>query len=520
MKKIDKLILSAFFGLFVLTFCVAFFVLLMQFFLSQFDELIGKGLGLTVYAQLAFYVSIMATKQAFPLAILLASIMAMGNLGEHHELTALKSAGISLPRVLLPLFGLVFLLSVLAFFANSYVVPRASLNVASLLYDLGKKKPSIAIKEGVFYDGIPGYSIKVRKKLDDQKTLQDIMVYDHTQDRGNVSLTMADAGKLYTIQDEAYLVLELFNGHNYIEEPAQGNSPGSNARQLPQFYRSSFKAQRLILSLESFKLYRTKKELFTGFYKTKNARQLAADVVAMKGAIQAAKQSLQEEALRHLIDPGSTEPTAAATAPVDLPAAANILHLKAYAEHHQGKPQKESPSGVTDLPTEPLKLYKATDLAPIYREALEQARTLRSEVASQVAETKRLEREIKRHELQQYKMIAWAVTCIVVFLVGAPLGAIIKKGGLGVPLIIATALIVWHYIFEMLGEKWANTEVIDTFSGAWLANGLLLPFGLFFLIQAYRDARLLEADFYAVLLAKIKKYVGKASSLFRRPRNR
>ena len=518
MKKIDKLILSAFFGLFVLTFCVAFFVLLMQFFLFRFDELIGKGLGLTIYAQLASYVGIIATKQAFPLAILLASIMAMGNLGEHHELTALKSAGISLPRVLWPLFGLVFLLSGLAFFSNSYVLPRASLNLMSLLYDLGKKKPSVAIKEGVFYDGIPGYSIKVRKKLDDQTTLQDIMIYDHTQDRGNVSLTMADAGKLYTIQDEAYMVLELFNGHNYMEEPAQGNAPGSNDSQVPQFYRSSFKAQKLILSLESFKLYRTKKELFTSFCKTKNARQLAADVVAIQGAIQAAKQSLQEKALRHLIDPGNTEP-AAATAPVDLPAAANILHLKAYAEHHQGKTPKESPSVATDLPPKALELYKATDWAPIYREALAQARTLRSEVASQVAETQRLAREIKRHELERYKMMAWAVTCLVVFLVGAPLGALIKKGGLGVPLVIATALIVWHYIFEMLGTKWANTEIIDTFSGAWLGNWLLLPFGLFFLIQAYRDARLLEADFYAVLLERIKKYVGKASSLLRRPRN-
>lgn len=519
MKKIDKLILSAFCGLLVLTFCVAFFVLLMQFLLFHFDELIGKKLGWAIYAQLASYIGMLATKKAFPLAILLASIMAMGKLGEHHELTALKSAGISLPRLLWPLFVLVFLLSVLAFFSNSYIVPRASLNVVSLLYDLRKKKPSVAIKEGVFYDGIPGYSIKVRKKLDDQKTLQDIMIYDHNQDRGNVSLTMAESGKLYMIQDEAYLVLELFNGHNYIEEPAQENTSGSNDLPIPQLYRNSFKAQKLIISLDSFKLERTQQEWLTDDYRTKNARQLAADVRAMQGEIQAAKHSLQAEALRDLIALGSPETTAAAAVPVDLPAAADILPFKAYAEQqHQDKPQ-EGEQSAADLPTAPLSLYKATDLAHIYREALKQARTLRHEVTRQVAEQKRLEKKIRNYELERHKMVAWAVTCMVVFLIGASLGAIIKKGGLGVPLLIATALIVWHYIFEMLGEKWANAAVIDTFSGAWLANGFLLLVGVFFLIQAYRDARLLEADFYAVLLERIKKYIGKALILFRRPRN-
>ena len=518
MKKIDKLILSTFCGLFVLTFFVAFFVLLMQFLLFHFDDLIGKKLGWVIYAQLSSYIGMLATKQAFPLAILLASMMAMGNLGEHHELTALKSAGISLPRLLWPLFVLVLFFSVLAFFSNSYLVPRASFNIVSLLFDLSKKKPSITIKEGVFYDGIPGYSIKVRKKLDDQ-TLQDIMIYDHNQDRDNVPLTLAESGKLYTIQDEAYLVLELFNGHNYIEEPAQDNTSGSNDLPIPQLYRNSFKAQKLVISLDSFKLARTQQEWLKNDCKTKNARQLAADVRAMQGEIQAAKHAVQAKALGELIALGSPETTATVAAPVDLPAAANILQFKAYAkQQHQDNPQEEEQSAA-DLPTAPLSLYKATDLAHIYRGALKRARTLRSEVARQITEQKSLAKKIRTHELERHNMMAWAMTCMVVFLIGASLGAIIKKGGLGVPLLIATALIVWHYIFEMLGEKWAHAALIDPFIGAWLANGFLFPFGIFFLIQAYSDARLLEADFYAVLLERIKKYIGKAYMLFRRPRH-
>lgn len=520
MKKIDKLILISFLGLFALTFCVAFFVLLMQFFLFHFDALIGKGLGLSIYTQLAYDVGIVATKQAFPLAILLSSIMALGNLGEHCELTALKSAGISLPRVLLPLFCFVLLLSVLVFFSNSYVVPRAHLNAFSLLYDLGKKKPSVAIKEGVFYDGIPGYSIKVRKKLEDQTTLQGIMIYDHTQDRGNISLTMAESGKIYTIHDEAYMVIELFDGHNYIEEPLPANTAASHEEQVPRFYRSSFKTQKLLLSLESFKLARTKKESFSNSYKAKSTQELAADVVAMKRSIQQIKQSLSTEALGRLVQLVSTEPADATTAQGDLLEAANILALKAYFEHdHRDKTQSEELAIAADLPAAPSTPYQVTDLSHIYAEALKGASTFKREITLQVTETKRLEKEIRKHELERYKMMAWAVSCMVVFLVGAPLGAIIKKGGVGIPLIIATCLIVWHYIFEMLGEKWANEGILNTFSGAWLANWLLLPFGLFFLRQAYRDARLLEAEFYVMLLVRIKKYVRKVGKILRPLRN-
>jgi lipopolysaccharide export system permease protein len=516
MKKIDKLVLSSFLGLFVLTVCAAFFVLLMQFFLFYFDELIGKGLGLAVYAQLASYVGIGATKQAFPLAILLSSIMALGNLGEHYELTALKSAGISLPRVLLPLFCFVLLLSVLVFFSNSYLVPRAYLDTFSLLYDLGRKKPSVAIKEGVFYDGIPGYSIKVRKKLDDQKTLQGIMIYDHTRDRGNASLTMAESGSIYTNPDETYLVIELFNGHNYVEDVPQANTAVSNDGQVPRFYRSSFKTQKLLLSLDAFKLSRTKQELFAGSSRTKNTQQLAADVVVMRSAMQAGRQALGTEVLCALMQPESTEPPAAATMSGNLLQVANILHFKAYAaQYARGQAQSETFGMATDLPKDLSSLYKETDLARIYGAALVQAKTFKGEVARQATETKRLGKEIKSHELARNKMMAWSASCIVVFLVGASLGAIIKKGGLGVPLIIATGLIIWHYLFEMQGEKWAKEGVIDTFSGAWLANWFLLPFGLFFLRQAYQDARLLESDFYVVRLERIKKYVRKASKLFR-----
>lgn len=514
MKKIDKLVLSSFLSLFLLTVCAAFFVLLMQFFLLHFDELLGKGLGLAIYTQLASHVAIMATKQAFPLAILLASIMTLGNLGENYELTALKSAGISLPRILWPLFFFVLLLSQLVFFVNSYVVPRAHLDAYSLLYDLVKKKPSVAIKEGIFYDGIPGYSIKVRKKLDDQKTLQGIMLYDHTQGTGNVSLTMAESGKIYTVHDEAYLMIELFNGHNYVEISPYVNATDSHDEQVSQFYRSSFKTQKLLVSLELLQLSRTKQTLFASSYKTKNTQQLAADIVAMKRAIQKSRQSLYTTASCFFVEPDNVEPTVATAAQKNLLKAANILHLKAFTEHqHRAKTQYEELRPDNDLTTALSAPYKTADLTCIYGAALSQAKAFKDELVPQVNEQKRLTKEIKRHELARYKMLAWAVSCIIVFLVGAPLGSIVKKGGLGVPLLIATGFIIWHYFCEMLGEKWVNEDIIDTFSGAWLANWLLLPFGLLFLKQALQGVRFLRAAFYADLVRRLKKYVRQLGKL-------
>ncbi len=516
MKKIDKLIFRSFLGLFVLTVCAAFFVLLMQFFLVNFNELIGKGLGLTIYVQLASYVGIMATKQAFPLAILLVSIMALGHLSEHHELTALKSAGISLPRVLLPLSFFVLLLSMLVLLSNSYVVPRAYLDVYSLLYDLGKKKPSVAIKEGVFYDGIPGYSIKVQKKLDDQKTLQGIMLYDHTQGSGNVSLTMAESGKIYTTHNETYLVIELFNGHNYVEIPSHTDFSTVHDAPIAQFYRSSFKAQKLLVTLEALQLSRTKKELFASSYRTKNTRQLGTDIVAMQSAIQEAKQSLSAEASRFLIAPSSADIATEATVPQEnLWAVANILRLKKSVEqYYRAKAQDEEMRSGSELLAALSIPYKATDLVHIYGTALDRANIFREELKVQDAEIKRLAKEIKAHQLARDKMLAWAASCILVFLIGAPLGVIIKRGGLGISLFIATGLIIWHFLFEMLGEKWAQEGFISAFSGAWLANWLLLPFGIYFLQQAYQDTHFLEGDFYRIRLIRLWKRVRR----FIRPR--
>ncbi len=210
MKKLNKLIIKSVVGPFFLTFIIVVFILLTQYMLKYFDDFVGKDLGMNVFAELIFYFSINMTPVALPLAVLLSSLMTFGNLGEHFELTAIKGAGISLTRTLRPLFFFVLIISFIAFLSNNYVVPQANLKAYSLLYDIKQKKPALDIQEGVFYGGIPKFRIKVNKKHEDGETIEDVIIYDHTQGQGNKDIIIANSGRMYTFNQDRFLRLELF----------------------------------------------------------------------------------------------------------------------------------------------------------------------------------------------------------------------------------------------------------------------------------------------------------------------
>ncbi|MDH4298478.1 MAG: LptF/LptG family permease, partial [Cyclobacteriaceae bacterium] len=231
MKKIDKLVLDAFLGPFLITFLVVVFILLNINMLKYFDDIIGKGLDSIVLGQLFFYFAVFTVPTAMPLAVLISSLIAFGNLGEHFELTAIKSAGISLVRILRPIFYFVIILTVVAFYANNNLVPKAALEAYSLLYDIKQKKPALELREGTFYRGIDNLSIKVNKKFpDDEEALKGVIVYDHRKNDGNKEVTIADSGRMYTIMNERYLKFELFNGYNYIE--GAGNQQGITGKRV------------------------------------------------------------------------------------------------------------------------------------------------------------------------------------------------------------------------------------------------------------------------------------------------
>jgi len=535
MRKIDKLIIKSFVGPFLLTFVVVVFILLTQYMLKYFDDFVGKGLGAEVFAELLFYFSINMTPVALPLAVLLSSLMTFGNLGEHFELTAIKGAGISLTRALRPLFVLVSLISVVAFLSNNFVVPKANLKAYSLLYDIKQKKPALDIREGVFYGGIPNFKIKINQKFSDGETIKDVIIYDHSEGIGNRNVILADSGKMYTIQNDRYLMLELFKGNRYSETTkmlASSSPRGGNA----QFVRNNFDTTKMIFDLASFDLQRTKEEYFASHRRMQTIEQLATSIdsmqyekVAIKYDAFAGSTNFYNYHLRYdsLMPEGLEERIIVADVALDSADSVDNIQqggllsmessaIKASKLKRQRQEIQESLEevGVTNRKHEVSKIDTSllaqiekeiteSEQASIVSKALNQSRTIKNTLQINAQKLRRLESEIHKNTYESYKKITQALSCLIMFLIGAPLGAIIKRGGLGVPVLISVCFFIAFYVVTEMSRKWAEDLVMSSELAVWLPNMVLLPFGIIFLVQARLDARLLESDFYRVLIDRL-----------------
>lgn len=578
MKKLDKLIFRSFIGPFFLTFCVVVFIFLLQFLLQHFDDIVGKGLSWDIYARLLGFFSINMTPVSFPLAVLLSALMTYGNLGEHSEITALKSAGISLTRTLIPMFVFSIILTVAAYLSNNYLVPKANLKAYSLLYDIRQKAPALNIKEGVFYKEIPGYQIKVNKKFRDGKSLKDVIIYSHnSKTSGNREVTMADSGRMYTIYNDRYLVMELFNGHHYIEMENQvkggrGRYPRNN---YPEpYYRNTFDHCKFVFSMASFDLKRTKEELFASHRLMKNTNELRHDIDSMQNDIRFAKYevfvNLKTKYNYHLDQlgiPDNLKPknygrkagvdsamlayeqrlaanspktsfsnnvekmdTAADTTSADRNESVNQI----LSRKKESRPALKESSGpqralltenrpgigqkITDRNFVEKRIYKGPpiskigadsvlngkfDTKRILTSAITSARFVKNHIMVTSSKVNVKNSELIKFKIQRYKIFAQAFSCLIMFLIGAPLGSIIKRGGLGFPVIVSIGFFIVYYVFMSMGQKWANEHLITPFFGVWLANIVMAPFGLVLLIQARRDAKLFDSDFYNVIIQKL-----------------
>ncbi|MFD2245030.1 LptF/LptG family permease [Pontibacter ruber] len=469
MKKLDKLILRSFFGPFFLTFAVVEFILLTQYMLKYLDELVGKDLGAAVFGELLFYFSLNMAPVAMPLAVLLSSLMTFGTLGEHHELTAIKTSGIALPRILRPVFFVVTVLSVGAFFFNNNIVPKANLKAYSLLWDIRQKKPTMNFKEGAFYNGLPGYSIKINEKLGDGKSLRDIMIYDHSKGGSNTTVILADSGQMYTQYNDNYLVLELFDGNMYVDQDDASFRNNSNE----QFVRQRFDASKIVFSLASFNLDRTREELFSDNKMMKSINQL-----------EQVTDSLRDYSRRE------KDLYAPSVDPFYMYFKADTSKVKNGMKLQQGKKVERK---LPDPNAETLMI------------ATNKARNIKSFTESYVERITNTARDANNYEIEIWRKYTQSAAILIMFLIGAPLGAIIKKGGLGVPVIISIIFFIIMYVMAILGEKWAREGLIPVGMGMWGANVILLPIGLFFLYQARNDSSLLEVDFWRKLMTRLRR---------------
>ncbi|WP_310397205.1 LptF/LptG family permease [Hymenobacter sp.] len=459
LKKLDKLILKAFAGPFLLTFAVVQFILLTHTLLKYLDDIIGKDLGTAVLLQLLFYFSVLIVPVSLPLAVLLSSLMTYGNLGEHHELTAIKASGIALTRILRPVLLLTVLLSVGAFWFNETVVPKANLKAYSLLWDVRQQKLALDIREGVFYNGIPGYTIKVDRKTGvNGDRLHGVMIYDHTQKSGNATVMLADSGRMFTRFNGAYLGLELFHGHSYVEQPDARDRAGAS------FVRQGFDHNLVTFSLASFDLGRTPQELFQENRMMLNIAQLHYRT-----------DSVQKTLVRER---------------VQLPRQINAYYTFMRFDS-TGRAAGRKVAG-WQVPAARL----AVPTAPIIQQAINRVNNLKAFANSTSERLTEVAKNSVLFRIEIYRKYAQSVAVLLMFLIGAPLGSIIKKGGLGVPILVSILFFIIYYVLSIMGEKYGREFVMPVGLGMWLSNLVLLPAGLFFLYQAYNDSGLLELDFW------------------------
>lgn len=569
MKKLDVFMLKAFVGPFILTTGVATFILLIQYLLKYFDDLVGKNLGASVFGELLFYFALNMLQNALPLGVLVASLMTFGNLGEHFELTAIKSAGISLIRILRPVFVFVIFIAIGMFYFNNYIIPAANLKAYSLLYDIKQTKPALDIKEGAFYNGIPDYSIKVKEKFPDGKTLKDIIIYDHSEGRGNRTIILADSSLMYTILDDKYLKLELFDG-NYFSEQA------TSKNKVDEFYRTNFQKMDLVFSLSSFDLTRRKEELFQNNRQMKNINELKHAVDSFKNEVEKQKYSFLNNTKRYFkyhLEDKEFFPERIKKMDSTLRDSLKLNYQKRYGkaslfpfdlmeifkEEEQDTIRRNSEKGVPFKAKKGVNVAKKSpasngdkiilnELIPakfrdslavvqrfdvlradsidmdtlnwahldrflerktkevntVNKKALGDARNVKVNLASTKNRIYRLNRDVNLFTMEKERKFALAVACLLMFIIGAPLGAIIKKGGLGVPVIIAIFFFITYYIIGSIGNQQSKEGQLDPYIAVWMADAALVPFGLFFLRQARVDARLFEIDSYLVWIEKLK----------------
>lgn len=472
-KKLDLLILRSFMGPFVITFFIVLFTFTMQFYWLYMDELIGKGLGALMIAQLMVLMTATLFPIALPLGILLAAIMTFGSLGENFELVAIKSSGISLFRFMRPLILFIAAISVLAFLFNNYVIPVANLKSYSLLYDMRNQKPAMNIAPGIFNKDIDGYSIRVGKKDKDGQSIEDIIIYDHTEHKGNNNVVFAEKGRMYPSADNHYLIFELRDGWRYQED---------HDKEEKNQTRMHFEKWYKVFDLSKFAFTRTKEDLFKNNQEMMNVVQLKQRIDSIEWQIKASKHDIDR-----YINPYFS-----------------ILNTRAKDSVLIAVLQRDSPAAFTysgsfvERIADSALLTKTVNITETNLRNLER-------LLGVVKNDNMIKEENKiKFDISWHKKYTLSFACMLLFLIGAPLGAIIRKGGLGMPVVFAIIFFVIYFIISSTGEKLAQQRALEPWYGMWIATIVLLPMAFIILLIARNDAPVMSRDWYQKLFDRLK----------------
>ncbi|HMK27524.1 MAG TPA: LptF/LptG family permease [Chitinophagaceae bacterium] len=463
-KKLDILIIKAFVGPFVATFFITLLVLVMQFFWLYIDDFVGKGLPTKVIFEFIWYQSAVLVPLALPLAVLLSSLMTFGNLGESFELVAIKSAGISLLRFMRPLFFISLIICGIAFMFSNNIIPVANLKSRTLLTDIVYAKPSFDLKEGVFYDKINGFAIKIGKKEANDSVIRDVIVYE----QGNPlqdNFIIAKSGIMRVTENKRFLEFDLKDGWRYQERG--DNYYGGNT----EYIRFSFSEYKKQFDLSSFQINWTPDSVNKNNEKMFSMRQLVKAIDSLEKEISGIRKQSNAELDRMV--PFS--------AMLDL-IGSNNKPLPDSAKENLAKNFDE--------------ILPDSARLSINQKVQNLAASLRISTESYMLTLKDKEKNLRRHKIEWHRKITLSLACLVLFLIGAPLGSIIRKGGLGTPLIFAIIFFMVFYFSSTTGEKFAKENTLTPFTGMWMATFILLPVGFFLTYKAMNDSRLFNKDSY------------------------
>lgn len=466
-KKLDKLVIKAFVGPFVAIFFITLLVLIMQFFWLWIDEFIGKGLGMGVIFEFVWYQSAVLVPMALPLAVLLSSLMTFGNLGESMELVAIKSSGISLLRFMRPLFIVTLFICGFAFLFSNNIIPVANLKSRTLLQDIVYAKPAFDLKEGVFYDQIDGFAIKIGTKEADS-IIKDVIIYERGANSLQDNFIIAKSGVMRTAENKRFLELNLKDGWSYQE---RGNQFEKNT----DFIRIGFKEYRKQMDMGSFEFRRTADSFNKSNQRMQSIRQLDNAIDSINRELNKYRERVKKDVLNIFtfyrnIDSGYKKPDISV-----MPAVKTFDELIPDSVRRYVNQNAASQVGTTMLNTE-----------------------------ITAAEYRNKHRDLRLHKIEWHRKLTMSVACLVLFLIGAPLGSIIRKGGLGTPLVIAVIFFMFFFFFNTMGEKYVKEDILTSFGGMWMATLVLIPLGVFLIYKALHDSQLFNKEFYFRLFKDLR----------------
>lgn len=456
-KKLDKLIIKAFVGPFIATFFITLLVLVMQFFWLYIDDFVGKGLGAGLILEFIWYQSAVLVPLALPLAVLLSSLMTFGNLGETYELVAIKSAGISLLRFMRPLFFLTTLICGVAFLFSNYIIPVANLKSRTLLSDIVFAKPSFDIKEGVFYDKIYGFSIKIGKKENNDSVIRDVIIYEQANILQD-NFIIAKDGVMRVSDDKRFLEFNLHDGWRYQE---RGNGSTTNT----EFIRLGFKEYKKQFDLSSFQFQRTADSVNKNNHRMLSMRQLNKAIDSLKkhnsGFYKQAQQSYY--------------PT---------------MQFVSYLDSNWKK--ADTNSTIRNLNS----LLNDSSKQGLMDNIALKLESVRANTDVLLVQYKDQQKVLRQHQIEWHRKISLSLACLVLFLIGAPLGSIIRKGGLGSPLVLSVVFFMIFYFLSNTGEKMAKEGTLDPAIGMWVSTFVLVPVGIFIISKALKDSQVFNKEYY------------------------